>query len=297
MRKTLITAAVVLLLVSTSTAAASGVIDQQQTSTGPGASGLFCPRGYEAGRHAQGVTPGASSWGEVSLLLGAVRSEDIGELVTVNIREPGSDGSPTGTILGSATAALPGVLATWTDFVFAAPVSLTPGSPVFVELELGDSAVWGVSDINPYSGGVAWVHCGADFGGVFGEFPLTEQPGYDFAFITRAPAIDDDEDGIPDEADPDTVAASALDPAAFNAPGNQTALLARLANAEELIQAWYDTGDTAARDQAIAELQNLLRRLDGCGTSPDSNDWITDCTAQLEVREAIQTIIDTLLTG
>ncbi|MGH3132798.1 MAG: hypothetical protein ACRDNY_03485, partial [Gaiellaceae bacterium] len=108
---------------------------------------------------------------------------------------------------------------------------------------------------------------------------------------------DSDGDGVPDEADPDTVGAivSGLSADDFNAPGNQTALLSRLEEAEALIQDWYETGDTVARDEAIRQLENLLRRLDGCGTSPDSNDWITDCTAQIEVRGAIQTIIDTLL--
>lgn len=289
MRTTLI-AAIVLLLVNTSTAAASGVIDQQQTSTN---TSYGCPLGYDGGRHAQGVSPGSSSWSEVSLFVGPVR--DVGDPLTVNIREPATDASPTGTILGSATAAVPDSVGTpvWLDFVFTTPVSLTPGSLVFIELELGDSVTWWASDLDPYAGGEAWAHCG---GGDFGEFPLVRLPGSDFAFITRTPA-DDDGDGIPDEADPDTVATivAGLDPAVFNAPGNQTALLSRLDNAEALIQAWYDTGDTAARDQAIADLQNLLRRLDGCGTSPDSNDWISDCTAQLEVREAIQDNIDALL--
>ena len=44
--------------------------------------------------------------------------------------------------------------------------------------------------------------------------------------------------------------------------------------------------------QAINELENDIRKkMDGCGTSSDKNDWITDCDAQFEVRPLIDDVI------
>jgi len=46
---------------------------------------------------------------------------------------------------------------------------------------------------------------------------------------------------------------------------------------------------------AIQKLENDIRsRMDGCGTvpgSPDRNDWIVDCEAQLELRALIDDLI------
>jgi hypothetical protein len=73
----------------------------------------------------------------------------------------------------------------------------------------------------------------------------------------------------------------------FNGHGNKNAFLNRLEEIEQLILA----GNT---DQALQELQNLRRRVDGCGSAADTNDWITDCTSQLQVRVLIDMLIANL---
>ncbi len=47
--------------------------------------------------------------------------------------------------------------------------------------------------------------------------------------------------------------------------------------------------DIAASDatSALAALADLRTHVDGCGTAPDSTDWIVDCTAQVQVRGLI----------
>lgn len=99
---------------------------------------------------------------------------------------------------------------------------------------------------------------------------------------------DSDGDGIPDGSDPDTLATvvTGLPDEAFGAPGHRTAVLSILDDAEAMIAG----GDI---EGAISLLRNLRRKVDGCGSLPDRNDWIVDCAAQLEVREAI----DRLLAG
>jgi hypothetical protein len=47
-------------------------------------------------------------------------------------------------------------------------------------------------------------------------------------------------------------------------------------------------------EQAMSLLRNLRRRMDGCGSLPDVNDWIADCAAQLAVREAIDRLLTSL---
>jgi hypothetical protein len=53
-------------------------------------------------------------------------------------------------------------------------------------------------------------------------------------------------------------------------------------------------GDTAS---AIADLEGLRRRLDGCGVAPGSNDWIIDCKAQLKIRRSIDIMLARLRGG
>jgi hypothetical protein len=117
-------------------------------------------------------------------------------------------------------------------------------------------------------------------------------------YLYRLLADDDsDDDGIPDDSDPDTVAdvVGSLDPGVFSSAGHPTAIRSRLDEVEAMILA----GDTEA---AIHQLENLLRRVDGCpatptaGESADTNDWITDCDAQRIVRQAIIALIEALRT-
>lgn len=103
---------------------------------------------------------------------------------------------------------------------------------------------------------------------------------------------DDDADGIPDDQDPDVVAESvaALPVTSFGSGGQQKAMLDRLTLAESLIAA----GDS---DAAIDELNALRKRVDGCGTKADKNDWIVDCGDQIAVRQLIDALILALETA
>jgi Tol biopolymer transport system component len=104
---------------------------------------------------------------------------------------------------------------------------------------------------------------------------------------------DTDGDGIPDGEDPDTAGLLVQSFAAesFAAPGHRDAVLSRLADAEASIAA----GDT---EEAIRELENLRRRLDGCDGSPtetpDRDDWIVDCEDQRALRDLIDRMIASL---
>lgn len=92
-------------------------------------------------------------------------------------------------------------------------------------------------------------------------FPTATRP-------TSAPTVD---------AQPETDFKAAGD-------GTRNAISQILEAAEQRLLA----GDTAG---AIRHLENLRRRLDGCGAGPDPNDWIVRCEGQLEVRA----IVDLLL--
>jgi hypothetical protein len=47
---------------------------------------------------------------------------------------------------------------------------------------------------------------------------------------------------------------------------------------------------------AVRKLTNLLGRLDGCGARADKNDWILNCTDQVQVRSLVQELIANLTT-
>lgn len=115
---------------------------------------------------------------------------------------------------------------------------------------------------------------------------------------------DTDDDGVSDGADPDPLdadtdgdgvsdgvdalgdAVGALPGSAFRPPGGgtQAAFMNRLME----IEARLDVGDVAG---ALDLLRDLRRKVDGCGTSADANDWIRDCPSQLVVRAQIDAMI------
>ncbi len=105
--------------------------------------------------------------------------------------------------------------------------------------------------------------------------------------------VDSDGDGIPDDRDPDFIATAiaGLPIGSFSSGGDpegqRNAMLERLMG----IEAEIAEGNTAAANR---QLQNLRRRVDGCGTMADSNDWISDCTSQFEIRDLIDTLIAAL---
>lgn len=104
---------------------------------------------------------------------------------------------------------------------------------------------------------------------------------------------DSDWDGIADGSDPDVVAAAvaALPIGAFrnsaDPNGQRNAMLSRLASIEMEIANGNIT-------DAIRELQNLRRKVDGCGTSAEPDDWIIDCPTQIEIRRLIDLLITNL---
>jgi hypothetical protein len=69
--------------------------------------------------------------------------------------------------------------------------------------------------------------------------------------------------------------------------GTRTALLARLNDIEVLIA-------EGALTKALREITDLRRKLDGCGADPDHNDWILECTAQVQVRDFLDLLADNL---
>jgi hypothetical protein len=101
---------------------------------------------------------------------------------------------------------------------------------------------------------------------------------------------DSDGDGIEDGSDPDLLAdlVSDLPLGAFanwgDPKGQRNAFLNRLNTIEE------DIANGNIND-AIRALRNLRRTIDGCGSSPDKNDWITDCQSQVDLRDVIDLLI------
>jgi hypothetical protein len=102
---------------------------------------------------------------------------------------------------------------------------------------------------------------------------------------------DTDDDGLLDGRDVEFIqkTIAALPGSAFlsTAPGPQTALRDLLDGIELRIAA----GDI---NRALRLLGNLRTRLDGCGASPDVNDWIVDCPAQTKVRALVDVLIANL---
>jgi len=104
---------------------------------------------------------------------------------------------------------------------------------------------------------------------------------------------DSDDDGIVDGSDPSIIidAVMALPIGVFansgDPEGQRNAMLSRLEDIEASIAA----GDISG---AIRALRNLRRTVDGCGSSPDRNDWIEDCTAQVQIRDLIDLLITNL---
>ena len=98
---------------------------------------------------------------------------------------------------------------------------------------------------------------------------------------------DSDDDGIPDGSDPDSLAAilASIPDASFKGGGHRNAIENRLEQVEASILA----GDV---EDAVRELRNLRRKVDGCESgAPDTDDWVLDCADQ----DALRTVIDLLI--
>ena len=100
---------------------------------------------------------------------------------------------------------------------------------------------------------------------------------------------DSDDDGILDGADVELIrsAAEALPAQAFHSPGNRNAFLAELKNVEKDVAKGHIAN-------AIDKLHHLRDHGDGCGSTPDQNDWIIDCAAQEQVRALIDLLASNL---
>ena len=69
--------------------------------------------------------------------------------------------------------------------------------------------------------------------------------------------------------------------------GNRNAMLNLLADAEAHLR----RGNIKP---ALDKITTLRSRIDGCGSSPDSNDWITDCAEQVRIRQLLDILIANL---
>ena len=102
---------------------------------------------------------------------------------------------------------------------------------------------------------------------------------------------DSDDDGIPDGQDVEWLQniIASLPNGAFKdqSDGLKTAMLARLNDIESAVASGNVSG-------AVQMLQDLRRRIDGCGTAGDRNDWIVDCALQVRIRELIDLLIGNL---
>ena len=99
---------------------------------------------------------------------------------------------------------------------------------------------------------------------------------------------DTDNDGLIDGLDGDWIEAAiqALPNGAIKSPaaGNRNSMLNLLADAEALLKKRKTT-------PALDKLRTLRARLDGCGSSADTNDWIVDCAAQVKIRTLLDILI------
>ena len=102
---------------------------------------------------------------------------------------------------------------------------------------------------------------------------------------------DTDGDGLLDGEDVEFVqnGVNGLPLSAIIPPGQGTrnAILVHLDGIEGLLLNGH-------RAVAILRLNNLRARLDGCGATPDTNDWIVTCPEQLEIRELVDVLIANL---
>ena len=100
---------------------------------------------------------------------------------------------------------------------------------------------------------------------------------------------DTDGDGIPDGSDVDFIENALEDapPAAYQSSGAHTAIVSLLEAAEAKVA-------QGKIDLAIEKLQTLRTHLDGCGTTPDGDDWIVDCAVQTEIRSYLDLVLANL---
>jgi thrombospondin type 3 repeat protein len=116
--------------------------------------------------------------------------------------------------------------------------------------------------------------------------------GLEVAYGTNPLSPDSDGDGLLDGRDVEFVqnAVHGLPNAGFRPPGLGTkkAMLQDLDKTESLLLA-------GRKGKAIRNLMALREHVDGCGTSPDRNDWIISCPDQVTIRGLIDLLITNLM--
>lgn len=82
-------------------------------------------------------------------------------------------------------------------------------------------------------------------------------------------------------------ALASIPSSALKATGTRTAIESRLDDiATAIAESRYD--------DALDALEALRRRMDGCGSAGDANDWVTDCAAQAALRAPLDALIGLL---
>jgi hypothetical protein len=115
--------------------------------------------------------------------------------------------------------------------------------------------------------------------------------GIETSFGTDPLDADSDDDGLTDGTDVEFVqnALNSVATSVFKSPGAGTlsAALTRLDEIEGLLL-------SGKEQTAIKKLLDLRLRIDGCGASPDANDWIVDCGAQAVIRSLVDVLIENI---
>jgi hypothetical protein len=151
--------------------------------------------------------------------------------------------------------------------------------------------VHGTDPLDPDSDGDGLTD--SDEVNIYGTDPLdadTDEDGLsdglEVEYGTSSLDPDTDDDGIPDGEDVEWLqnAINALPDNAFRDRSSNKGLR------EAMINTLNDAELAIASDKvdvAMVLLVNMRKHLDGCGLSPDRNDWIVDCIAQITIRELI----------
>jgi hypothetical protein len=78
---------------------------------------------------------------------------------------------------------------------------------------------------------------------------------------------------------------ASLPESAFKRRSHRRTLLTELARIEESLE------ERENITSAVSRLTDLRSYMNGCGVSPDRNDWIVDCSEQIKIRSSIDIII------